>query len=69
MTLEPCPFCGTTPDVNNPATFQSDGGSKWGFVVCCCHGPEIRTNYRPVEEWRDKAISAWNKRAKRPERL
>jgi Lar family restriction alleviation protein len=69
MTLEPCPFCGATPDIDNPVTFQSDCGSKWGFVVCCCRGPQIRTSYGPVEEWRDEAIEAWNQRAERPERL
>ena len=61
--LLPCPFCGETPDVNNPHTFQSNQGDKWGYVVCCCCGPEVRTGYGPVETWRDDAIAAWNRRA------
>ena len=61
--LKPCPFCGETPDINGEWTFQSDQGDKWGHVVCCCRGPEVRTGYRPVSEWRDKAIAAWNDRA------
>ena len=61
--LKPCPFCGETPDALNEATFQSDQGTKWGFVVCCCNGPEVRTGYCPVEEWKQDAIDAWNTRA------
>ncbi|WAJ27589.1 Lar family restriction alleviation protein [Antarcticirhabdus aurantiaca] len=66
VKLLPCPFCGTTPDINNPATFQSSQGTKWGAVVCCCTGPEVRTGYDPVEEWRDDAIEAWNTRVSSP---
>ena len=61
--LKPCPFCGETPDVNDPATFQMNQGTKWGFVVCCCNGPEVRTEYQPVEHWKAEAIAAWNRRA------
>jgi len=60
--LKPCPFCGDVPDVDNPATFQSNQGTKWGFVVCCCNGPEVRTGYGPVDEWKAEAIAAWNQR-------
>ena len=60
--LLPCPFCGVKPDINDPATFQSNQGDKWGFVVCCGTGPEVRTSYKPVEHWRDDAITAWNRR-------
>ena len=66
VTLKPCPFCGATPDTNDPLTFQSDQGDKWGFVVCCCRGPEVRTGYGPVEEWKADAIAAWNERASAP---
>jgi len=62
--LKPCPFCGLVPDVDNQATFRGDEGSRWGAVVCCCVGPEIRKGfYTPLEEWKDEAIAAWNERA------
>ena len=64
--LLPCPFCGDTPDINNVATFTETNGSKWGAVSCCCYGPEVRTGYRPLAEWRDAAIAAWNRRAPAP---
>lgn len=61
--LKPCPFCGTVPDVNNPATFRHETGDRWAAVVCCIVGPEIRAGfYTPIEEWKDEAIAAWNKR-------
>lgn len=60
--LLPCPFCGQTPDIANPATFQDSQGTKYGAVVCCCTGPEVHTGYGPVEDWRDEAIEAWNDR-------
>jgi hypothetical protein len=60
--LKPCPFCGETPDIDGTWTFQCNQGDKWGYVVCCCHGPEVRTSYGPVESWRDAAIAAWNER-------
>lgn len=60
--LKPCPFCGETPDASDPRTFQDSQGTKWGSVVCCCTGPEVRTHYQGVEHWRDKAITAWNER-------
>lgn len=61
--LLPCPFCGTVPDLSNPYTIQMDQGDKWGYVQCCCRGPEVRTGYEPVEKWRGDAIEAWNTRA------
>lgn len=61
--LKPCPFCGLTPDASSPHTFKTTDGHKFGAVTCCCTGPEVRTAYAPVEEWRDKAIKAWNERA------
>lgn len=63
LSLKPCPFCGETPDVNDERTFQDSQGAKWGSVVCCCTGPEVRTWYGPVAEWKDAAIAEWNKRA------
>lgn len=55
--LLPCPFCGEVPTL-----FQETSGSKWGAVVCCITGPEVRTGYQGVEFWRDEAIAAWNRR-------
>jgi hypothetical protein len=63
VALLPCPFCGETPDINNPATFASNQGDKWGAVVCCCTGPEVRTGYQAVGFWMDDAITEWNRRA------
>lgn len=61
--LKPCPFCGETPDVDDPRTFSNvGGGSKWARVQCCIGGPEVRTSYLGVEHWRDDAIRAWNER-------
>ncbi len=62
MKMKPCPFCGQHPDPDNEYTFQSDQGDKWGYVVCCCQGPEVRTGYKDMEYWRDDAIMEWNKR-------
>jgi Lar family restriction alleviation protein len=59
--VKPCPFCGHTPDINNPNTFQESQGTKWGAVVCGC--TEVRTGYGPLEDWKDDAIKAWNRRA------
>lgn len=61
-SLKPCPFCGITPDMGNPYTFEADQGGKWGHVVCCCTGPEVRTGYGPLKDWIDDAIDAWNER-------
>ena len=61
--LLPCPFCGEVPDVNDPYTFQADQGDKWGHIVCCCNGPEVRTGYGPLEEWKADAIREWNTRS------
>jgi hypothetical protein len=67
--LLPCPFCGETPDANNPATFRHETGDRWARVVCCIEGPEIRAGiYTPLEEWKDEAIAAWNERADNAER-
>jgi len=55
--LKPCPFCG-----NTPSTFDTNQGTKWGFVVCCIQGPEVRTSYKPEEHWREDAIRSWNDR-------
>lgn len=63
IALRPCPFCGETPDAGKPATFDCDQGGKWGFVVCCCRGPEVRTGYGPPATWQGEAVAAWNDRA------
>jgi hypothetical protein len=31
-------------------------------VECCIRGPEVRAGYRPLAEWKDKAIAEWNTR-------
>jgi hypothetical protein len=61
--LKPCPFCGRTPDTDSPDTFKTVEGHKFGAVACCRVGPEVRTFYALPEEWRGKAIKAWNERA------
>lgn len=63
VKVRPCPFCGDTPDIDNHLTFEADQGTKWGHIVCCGQGPEVRTGYQDVEHWRDDAITEWNKRA------
>jgi len=60
--VRPCPYCGETPDVNDLRSFRETDGPKWGALQCCGMGPEVRTNYEPVEKWRDRAIEAWNRR-------
>lgn len=60
--LKPCPFCGHTPDINLPSTFQEINGCKWGAVVCCCTGPEVRTGYKKWHYWKQDAINEWNER-------
>ena len=62
ITLKPCPFCGTTPDADDLSTFGMPNSSKWGAVQCCVGGPEVRTNYMPVEHWKQRAAEAWNTR-------
>jgi Lar family restriction alleviation protein len=57
VELLPCPFCGETPTVFNTDHHM---GGKWGFVSCCCDGPQVRTGYQSEEHWRAEAIAAWN---------
>jgi len=59
--LLPCPFCGVTLDAKRSETFDELG--KWGYVKCCIIGPDVRTDYKPLEHWRQAAIDAWNTRA------
>lgn len=56
--LKPCPFCG-----NIPTSYSSDHcpAGKWGAVVCCCIGPEVRTGYQAVG-WQEEAANEWNTR-------
>jgi hypothetical protein len=63
VKMLPCPFCGAVPDSDNNGTFDTICAGKWGFVVCCCQGPEVRTNYHELEHWKQDAIDAWNERA------
>jgi Lar family restriction alleviation protein len=64
--LLPCPFCGATPDASEESTFRLTDGFKWGAVACCGTGPEVRTGYGEVADWKDAAIEAWNTRAVQP---
>lgn len=62
----PCPFCGETPDISIDKTFQLvEGGYKWGALGCACgcYGPDVRTSYQPIAQWKADAIKAWNTRA------
>ena len=58
----PCPFCGQTPDINDDAHFKVTQGGKWGSLVCCCEGPEVRTGYQELSHWKAAAIEEWNTR-------
>lgn len=58
----PCPWCGQSPDVTNEAAFRLTDGEKYGALQCCGIGPEVRTDYKPVEHWKARAIEAWNER-------
>ena len=60
--LLPCPFCGDVP-VSLYGVHAGERSDKWGGVQCCIQGPEVRTGYGPVEDWRDDAVRAWNTRA------
>ena len=60
--LKACPWCGKVPDITDDKGFVSTDGEKWGALACCGTGPEIRTGYRPVSEWKAAAIAAWNDR-------
>jgi hypothetical protein len=59
---KPCPFCGKTPDVNDPNTFTAET-RQWASLLCCITGPEVRASYMPLEHWREDAIAAWNERS------
>jgi hypothetical protein len=60
--IKDCPFCGNTPDIEDPNTFRVTQGGKWGALICCSEGPEVRTSYAPSTEWRKDAIKEWNSR-------
>jgi len=60
--LLPCPWCGETPDVSTDASFRLTDGVKYGALQCCVVGPEVRTDYKDLPHWRERAISAWNDR-------
>lgn len=61
--LNPCPWCGESPDANGENTYRLTDGLKYGAVQCCIVGPEVRTDYKDVAHWKDRAIEAWNERA------
>lgn len=63
--MVPCPFCGSTPDEDDPNTFVESQGNKWGAAVCGCgaRGPEVRTGHGHWYKWKFRAIEEWNKRA------
>lgn len=59
IDLLPCPFCG-----KHPSHFdKSDPGGKYGFVSCCCTGPEVRIGRSDEETWQLQAAVLWNERA------
>ena len=57
--LKPCPFCGVTPDEDSHYINQ---GTKWGGILCCIEGPEVRTSYKAWPFFKQDAIDAWNDR-------
>lgn len=62
--LKPCPWCGRIPQ-DEPASFVDTQGTKWGALICgncSATGPEVRTGYRPLDQWKEKAIEEWNNR-------
>lgn len=63
--LRSCPFCGAIPQ--QPACYRGDAETmpKWGFVECGCgaRSGDVRTEYRPIQEWADNAAAEWNTRA------
>lgn len=61
--LKPCPFCGQTPDEDSHYVNQ---GTKWGGILCCIEGPEVRTGYKPWPHWKDAAVKEWNTRTPPP---
>lgn len=61
--LKPCPFCRSILDSTKDTTFRYvDGGKKWGAVMCCIQGPDVRTGFRPAPEWHQAAADEWNDR-------
>lgn len=64
----PCPWCGQpwTVRPGDECFEETDGGKRGRLEGCCAPGPAVRTNYRPVAEWRRAAIEAWNRRPPLP---
>lgn len=60
--VKPCPLCGALPRLDEPLAFQETDGPKWGALICCGQGPEVRTGYKEVSHWRGEALEAWNDR-------
>ncbi len=63
--LKPCPFCGFIFYESVSSWFNTNQGTKWGFVSCpkcAAQGPEVRTHYSE-DEWWPEAIEEWNTRA------
>jgi hypothetical protein len=67
IDLLPCPFCGQKPDSTASVTFQMNGSGKYGWVECCCNGPEVRIGLKNADEWTTEAAVAWNKRVDPPD--
>ena len=68
LTPKPCPFCGRSPTRRSLRHFQASGPfGVAGSVVCSgclAKGPAIDVpSGESWEEWRDRAIEEWNKRA------
>ncbi|CAE6905906.1 conserved protein of unknown function [Pseudomonas marincola] len=61
--LKACPFCGENPPDDSHTL--TDGGFKYGAVVCGCGavGPDTRTDYKEWPHWKTAALAEWNRRA------
>ena len=62
----PCPFCG---GAGEPQFENRIPRGKWAFIECVgcgAKGPDVRTGYADIEEWRDDAVKEWNRRVSAP---
>lgn len=68
INLIPCPFCGNTSDINDPATFETCPVGDYGAVVCDCNCsfPAVSTKGKSEQQWKAEAILAANVRFRTP---
>lgn len=57
--LKPCPFCGSKAKL-----IRIDLGEKTRFYTTVCLGDRCVGNYNGVHDTQQKAVAAWNRRAK-----